>query len=53
MKTPLRFWSGTKEKVMLKYSTAKYDVFKWHTPERLNSFIQKINERKRFEKVYQ
>ena len=47
-----QFGRGTKEEVMLNYSTAKYEVAKWYTPKKLKTFIQKINEGNNFENSY-
>ena len=38
---------------MLNYSESKYEVEKWLTKEKLNTFVKKINEGDRFEGAYQ
>lgn len=44
MKSYAQFGKGTRAAIMLNYSTAKYEVEKWYTPEKLETFIQKIND---------
>ena len=47
-----QFGTGNRERVMLNYSTAKYVVNEWYSKEKLEGFIQKINEGKSFEQAY-
>jgi len=47
-----QFGSGTRERIMLNYSTSKYVVNEWYSEEKLENFIQKINEGKSFEEAY-
>lgn len=46
------FGSGTRDEVMMNYRTAKYEVHKWYSPQKLESFIDKINDGKTFEEAY-
>jgi len=46
------FGRGTRKEVMLNYATAKYEVSKWYTPEKLRTFLQKINNGDDFENSY-
>lgn len=52
MKDYSSFGSGSREEVMMNYRTAKYEVSKWYTPEKLESFIEKINDGKSFDEAY-
>lgn len=47
-----QFGYGSSEAVMLNYSTAKYVVHEWYTKEKLENFIQKINQGSSFEQAY-
>lgn len=46
------FNKGTPEQVMLNYMTAKHEVKKWYSKERLDKFIKDINSGKTFEKAF-
>lgn len=46
------FGGGSREEVMMNYRTAKYEVAKWYSPEKLESFIVKLNDGKSFEVSY-
>ena len=46
------FGSGTQEEVMMNYRTSKYVVSKWYTPEKLDAFIDNLNNGKSFEESY-
>lgn len=50
--TGAQFWSGTKEEVMLNYMTSKYEVSKWYSQKKLNSFINSINEGDDFDEAF-
>lgn len=52
MNSYAQFGSGTREEVMINYSTAKYEVEKWYTPKKLETFIQEINSGNSFENSY-
>ena len=47
-----QFGSGTREEVMMNYRAAKYEVAKWYSPEKLDSFIDAINEGNSFNEAY-
>lgn len=47
-----QFGIGKREEVMLNYSTAKYEVGKWYTPEKLKTFVRKINKGNDFKNSY-
>ncbi|NQZ76133.1 MAG: hypothetical protein HRT61_08490 [Ekhidna sp.] len=46
------FGAGTREEVMMNYRTAKYVVNQWYTPEKLDQFIDDLNDGKSFEEAY-
>ncbi len=43
MKNYQQFGAGTKEQVKLNYMTARYEISRWYTPEKLESFLASIN----------
>ena len=47
-----QFGVGPIDEIMLNYSTAKYEVGKWYSKEKLKTFVENINEKKSFEKAY-
>lgn len=52
MKDYNTFGSGTREEVMMNYRASKYVISKWYTPEKLDAFIDKLNDGKSFEESY-
>ncbi|MEM6812965.1 MAG: hypothetical protein AAF600_01070 [Bacteroidota bacterium] len=52
MKDYSSFGSGTREEVIMNYRVAKYEVSKWYTPEKLETFITQLNNGKSFEEAY-
>lgn len=52
MNSFIEFGNGTHEEIKLNYSTAKYEISKWYTPQKLNSFIEKINNGKDFSEAF-
>ena len=52
MNSYAEFGSGNHKEVMLNYSTAKYQVGKWYTREKLIRFIKKINNGNSFAEAY-
>lgn len=52
MKSHAQFSSGSRATVMLNYSTAKYEVHQWYTPENLATFIKSINDGQNFEEAF-
>lgn len=52
MNSYAQFGNGTRKEVMLNYSTAKYEVSKWYTPEKLKNFVDKINSGSSFDDSY-
>ena len=47
-----QFFTGTKEQAMLNYMTAKYEVNKWYTLEKLEKLIWAINHGSDFETAF-
>lgn len=52
LQTYAQFGNGTQENVILNYALAKYVLEKWHTPEKLMTFIDKMNNGDDFESCY-
>ncbi|MEN0050480.1 MAG: DUF1570 domain-containing protein [Bacteroidota bacterium] len=52
MQNPRQFGSGTIEKVQLNYSTSKHLIQQWYSKEKLDRFIDAINEGTSFEEAY-
>ncbi|MEM8524543.1 MAG: DUF1570 domain-containing protein [Bacteroidota bacterium] len=52
MQNPKQFGSGTREKIMLNYSTSKYLVEQWYSKEKLDRFIDRINDGASFREAY-
>jgi len=52
LKTARQFWSGSPEKVMLNYMTAKYQVKNWYSKLKLDNLINDLNSGESFEKAY-
>lgn len=51
MNSYAQFGSGTRKEVMLNYMTAKYEVWKWYSPQNLTSFTNAINDGFDFEEA--
>ncbi len=51
-KTDVQFYKGSLEQVMLNYMTAKYEVKKWYTKEKLDKLIKGLNSCKSFEDAF-
>lgn len=49
---PRQFGSGTREEVKLNYSTAKYIVEQWYSKEKLDRFLEHINNGSSFQEAY-
>ncbi|WP_421763801.1 hypothetical protein [Ekhidna sp.] len=52
MKDYASFGTGTRDEIMMNYRTAKYEVHKWYTTEKLEALIIGINNGKSFEELY-
>lgn len=52
LKTGSQFGGGTREDVMLNYLTAKYELSKWYSKEKLEKFISNINNGDSFYEAY-
>ena len=52
MNSYVEFGSGTLEVVKLNYATARFEIGKWYTPQKLSNFVQEINDGKSFSKAF-
>jgi hypothetical protein len=46
------FYSGTHDQVMLNYMTAKHEIKKWYTKQKLDKLIKDLNSGKSFDEAY-
>ncbi|MEJ7682085.1 MAG: hypothetical protein WKG06_30395 [Segetibacter sp.] len=51
-KNDVQFYRGSRKQVMLNYMTAKYEVKKWHTKEKLEKLINDLDLGKSFEDAF-
>ena len=51
-KSDKQFYAGSREQIMLNYMTAKHEIKKWYTKERLDKFIKDLNSGKPFEEAF-
>ena len=52
LNTESLFLSGTSSQVVLNYATARYEVSRWYTKEKMQQFIAAINKGAAFDKAY-
>lgn len=46
------FAAGGRQQLMINYATAKYEVSKWHSKQKLHRFVQAINNGESFQEAY-